>query len=123
MQESVFAVVACKFVSLGLVKLIENHVLDFFDMDRPCKVAAAFFYITDNEPNHCIADLVIDLCVCRCDRGFYLFAVVGNLTPVSFDDLHVPSTSLSFPCPPASDSSRHTDSGCSYDNGTCRHDL
>ena len=123
MQETILAVMPCKFVRFGLVQFIEYHVLDFFDMDRSCKGATAFFYITDNESDHGIADLVIDLCVCSCNRSTDLFAVVGNLTPVSFDDLHVPSPSLSYPCPPASDSRRHTDSVCSCGSGTCRHAL
>ncbi|OPZ17119.1 MAG: hypothetical protein BWZ04_02963 [Firmicutes bacterium ADurb.BinA205] len=96
MQETVLTVVPCKFVSLGLVKLIENHVLDFFDMDRSCKAVTAFFYITDNEADSSFADLVIHLIVRRRYRSSYLFTVIRDFSSVPFDNFHITSTSSSI---------------------------
>ena len=99
MDEPVLAVVPCKFVSFGLVQFIENHVLDFFDMDRSCKGMTAFFYITDNEADGRIADLVIDLCICGCNCGSYLFTIIRDFSTVPFDDFHsvsIISSSASF---------------------------
>ena len=44
----------CKFVSLGLVQFIENHVLDFLDMDRSCKRLTPLFDFADDKAYHCI---------------------------------------------------------------------
>ncbi|OPZ17877.1 MAG: hypothetical protein BWZ04_02767 [Firmicutes bacterium ADurb.BinA205] len=89
MKQSVFAVVPCKFVRFGLVQFIENHVLDFFDMDRSCKGVAAFFYITDNEADSCIRNLSIrfHLVIRRRDSGSYLFTVIRDFSTVPFDNL------------------------------------
>lgn len=54
MTQAVLAVVPCKFVSFGLVQFIENHVLDFFDMDRSCKRLTPLLDSADDKADSCI---------------------------------------------------------------------
>ena len=95
MTQAVLAVVPCKFVRFGPVQFIKNHVLDFFDMDRPCKCLTSLFYITSNKADYCICDPVagIHLIVCRSNCGSDLFTVIRHLCAVLLDNSHAVSIS------------------------------
>ena len=64
-QETILAVMPCKFVRFGLVQFIEDHVLDFFDMDRSCKRLTPLLDSADNEADSRIRYLLRHLIICR----------------------------------------------------------
>ena len=98
MPEPVVAVVPGKPVCLGLIQLIDHHVLDFFHRDTPACRFNPLFDPANNKTNHHIRQpvLLCHLTVGGFDGAFYLFIVIWDFSPVPLDDLQRISSSIFF---------------------------